>query len=139
MLSLDEPQRPWYHGSPMQLIELQAGSTITQDMALARVFSHKPSLVCIEDSSSVIRLRHNGTLPGYLYRIAEEVAPEDVYPHPRTTMPAGAEWITRRPLRVALIGPTEALPAELLDENAVRELRARLKSPSQNSESPNQQ
>ena len=36
---------PWYHGSPLQLKRLRAGSTITQDRDLARVFSHKPSLV----------------------------------------------------------------------------------------------
>ncbi len=128
MSSLDDLQKPWYHGSPLQLTELRPGSTITQNMDLARVFSHKPSLVCIDDSSSALRVQHNGVLPGYLYRVAEQVTPEDVYPHPHSTMPAGAEWITRRPLRVTLIGPTETVPDELLDDSAVSELRARLQS-----------
>lgn len=37
--------RAWYHGSPIVLASLVPGSTITQDKDLARVFSHKPSLV----------------------------------------------------------------------------------------------
>jgi len=34
--------KPWYHGSPLKLDVLRAGSTMTQWRDLARVFSHKP-------------------------------------------------------------------------------------------------
>ena len=68
-------------------------------------------------------LRHTGTVPGYLYRIAEPVAAEDVYPHPRSSMPPGAEWLTRRALRLALIGPTVVRDEERLTEQDIAELR----------------
>ena len=40
------PEGLWYHGSPMLLSELRAGSTITQWRALAEAFSHKPHRLC---------------------------------------------------------------------------------------------
>ena len=113
----------WYHGSPLELTSIRAGSTITQDRDLARVFSHKPPVVSMEEDGS---LRHTGTMPGYLYRIAEPVGTEDVYPHPHSSMPPGAEWLTRRALRVALIGPTEVRDEERLSEEQVAALRRRM-------------
>jgi len=113
---------PWYHGSPEQLTNLRTGSTITQNQDLARIFSHKPDLVCIEDGG---RIRHSGSLPGYLYRIAEELETEDVMPHPRSTMPDGQEWLVTRPLRVELIGPTTPQPGELLSPEECRAFRRR--------------
>ncbi|MBE0697358.1 MAG: hypothetical protein IH586_10575, partial [Anaerolineaceae bacterium] len=92
--------RPWYHGSPLNLEVLLPGSTITQDAALARVFSHKPQIVSIEDEFTPMRIRHNGTLPGQLYRIAEPIGLMDVYPHPNTSMAPGLEWLTRRSLHL---------------------------------------
>ena len=116
---MPEPET-WYHGSPLQLTVLRAGSTITRNRDLARVFSHKPPLVSIGDDGT---LQHTGTTPGYLYRIDEPLGPGDVTPHPRTTMPAGLEWLTRRELRLALIGPTEVREKEFLTEEQVAELR----------------
>ncbi len=115
-----ERDHSWYHGSPYRLTTLRAGSTITQRCELARVFSHKPSLVCIADDGM---LQHNGATPGWLYRIAEELQPEDIYPHPRTTMPEGWEWLTRRELRLELIGPTAVRETEWLNADAVAALR----------------
>ncbi|HSH78253.1 MAG TPA: hypothetical protein VLA19_06945 [Herpetosiphonaceae bacterium] len=54
----------WFHGSPCELVELREGSTITRDRALARVFSHKPTLVVDDDGT----LSHNGRREGFLYR-----------------------------------------------------------------------
>jgi hypothetical protein len=113
----------WYHGSPSELTSIRAGSTITHDRDLARVFSHKPPIVSMADDGSI---RHTGTLPGYLYRVDEPVGAEDIYPHPRSSMPPGAEWLTRRELRLALIGPTEVREEERLDEEEVAELRRRM-------------
>jgi hypothetical protein len=110
----------WYHGSPLQLETLRAGSTITHDRELARVFSHKPPIVSMADDGA---LQHTGTLPGYLYRIDEPVGPEDVYPHPHSSMPPGKEWLTRRELRLALIGPTEVRDEERLSEEQVADLQ----------------
>ncbi len=123
--------RPWYHGSPYRLDVLLTGSTITQDEDLARVFSHKPPIVSIEDdparlAQGELRLRHNGALPGLLYLIDEPIGPEDVYPHPRTTMSPGLEWLTRRPLRLKLLGPVEIRPGELLSEVDIQALMRRV-------------
>ena len=63
-------QNSWYHGSPQQLNILREGSSITQNRDLARAFSHKQTLLCVEDDGNI---RHNGILPGYLYRITEEI------------------------------------------------------------------
>ena len=118
---------PWYHGSPHCLKVLLAGSTITQDRDLARVFSHKPPIVSITDdplelAAGVPRLQHNGEQPGLLYVIDEPLSPVDVYPHPRTTMPPGLEWLTFRPLRLRLVGPVSVRPAEYLTPQAIEEL-----------------
>ncbi len=123
---------PWYHGSPYQIETLLPGSTITQDEALARVFSHKPQIVSLEDdpallACSVPRLRHNGTLPGLLYCIDEPVDPDDVYPHPRSSMPPGLEWLTRRPLRLRLLRAVEVLPEEFLTPQDIDDLLSRMK------------
>jgi hypothetical protein len=117
----------WYHGSPYELTALRAGSTITRDREVARVFSHKPPLVSIGDDGQI---QHTGTLPGYLYRIDEPVGPEDVYPHPRTTMAPGVEWLTRRDLRLALLGRTAVREEERLSEAELEALRRRAEEPS---------
>ena len=87
---------------------------------LAEVFSHKPALVLLDDDGTI---KHNGTLPGFLYRVAEEVRPEDACPHPRTTMGPGLEWLTARDLRLKLIGAVERVDQERLTEEDVADLR----------------
>ena len=111
---------PWYHGSPLKLDVLRAGSTVTQWRDLARVFSHKPAVVSISDDR---RLQHNGTQPGHLYEIAEPVTAEDVEPHPRTTMGPGDEWLTRRELRLRVIGETAVRSEELLSDEDIEAIK----------------
>lgn len=111
----------WYHGSPYELTELAAGSTITPDRDLARAFSHKPTLVCIDDDGAI---RHNGTRTGILYQVDEPLAPGDVYPHPRTTMPEGLEWLTVRPLRLRRLGRARIKREERITEEEIRALVA---------------
>lgn len=118
----------WYHGSPYRLSVLREGSTITRDRHLAEVFSHKPPIVSLEDDGTI---RHNGTAAGYLYRVIDPVAEEDVYPHPRSSMPPGKEWLTRRELRVEFIGPVPVREAERLSEQELQEIHARLERRSQ--------
>ena len=119
----------WYHGSPYRIEILLSGSTITRDIELARVFSHKPQVVSLEDEpqvqSGIPRIRHNGQQKGLLYRIDEPVHPEDVIPHPHTSMAPGLEWLTKRPLKLYLIGPVTIEPGELLNEDDIRKLMKR--------------
>jgi len=118
--------KTWYHGSPLRLTTIRRGSTITQDRDLARVFSHKPTLVSISDDE---KIKHNGRAPSFLYCVAEDIRPTDVYPHPRSSMEYGKEWLTNRDLRVTLIGPTKIVEKEMLTEEEVEELwrKARLR------------
>jgi hypothetical protein len=115
--------QPWYHGSPLELTTLRAGSTITQRRDLARIFAHKPAMVSFENDG---RIRHNGTQPGYLYVIDEAIAPEDVEAHLRTTMGPGDEWLTQRELRLRLLGAIEPHPEELFTAEELEELHQRI-------------
>ena len=124
-VSILNHSQTWYHGSPYELTMLRAGSTITQNRDLAQAFSHKPALLCVSDEG---RIRHNGTAPGYLYRLSEPVGPDDVYAHPRSTMEPGAEWLTRRELRVELIGPVEVAAEERLNDEEVERYRQMLQA-----------
>ena len=120
-MSCDADQ-PWYHGSPLVLGVLRVGSTITQWRDLARVFSHKPPIVCISDSGDI---QHNGVKPGYLYEISEPIGPDDVYLHPRTTMAPGDEWLTTRELRLRLIAETAVCRDEFLSPQDIEALKRR--------------
>jgi hypothetical protein len=116
----------WYHGSPLRLARLRSGSTLTHDRRLAEVFSHKPTLVSVGDDGMV---RHNGYAQGWLYAVSEDVRPEDVTPHPRSSMQPGQEWLTRRELSVALLGPVPITKDEILLEEEIQELSRRMRSP----------
>jgi hypothetical protein len=115
----------WYHGSPLELLRLRKGSTITQNRTLAEIFSHKPTLVSVEDDG---RIRHNGVLPGYLYAIDEQVNSEDVIQHPRTSMAPGEEWLTRRPLRLRLLSKIQLSEEERMSEDESAMLLQRLQA-----------
>jgi hypothetical protein len=70
----------------------------------------------------MIRLKHTGSLPGWLYRVLD-VTEFAVYPHPRSSMPAGLEWLTRVDLRLELIESTRPRPDEILDAAEIARLR----------------
>lgn len=118
-----DPVQPWYHGTPLSLVALREGSTITQKRELARIFSHKPAIVCISDDGQI---RHNGTIPGYLYTIAEIIGLGDVVPHPRTTMAPGDEWLTTRELRVQLLCVTQPAPEDQLTDDELSAIEKHL-------------
>lgn len=89
----------WYHGSPLPLRVLAAGSSITRCRSVAEAFSHKPTCLGIDEDERPVRACHNGRSQGYLYVVDEPVARGDVYPHPKSSFPGGAlEWLTNRPL-----------------------------------------
>ncbi len=103
----------WFHGSPTRLEALRVGSTITRSRATAEAFSHRPCCVGFSVSSEQLEVCHNGTLPGFLYVVSEEVGEADVHLHPNSSFTDGRiEWLTDRPLRVELIAEMAAEPAD---------------------------
>jgi len=111
----------WYHGSPQDLTHLRVGSTVTRQRHLAEVFSSKPSVVCNEDDGAI---RHDGALPGTLYRLDGGLRPGDLVPHPRSSIAPGLEWLTTRDLALRPIATTQPLPSEHLSPKDVARLRS---------------
>ncbi len=116
-----DTEQAWFHGSPFKLTCLRAGSTITPQRELARVFSHKPPVVSLDETEDGLALAHNGELPGFLYAV-EDVHAEDVYPHPNSHMPPGLEWLTRRDLPLRLLSTTQVRPEEYLTPDDIQRL-----------------
>lgn len=110
----------WYHGSPQRLTTLRAGSSISQHRNVASAFSHRPTLVS-QGSDGMVK--HDGILPGYLYRVAEKIGPDDLSPHPHPVNVGHWEWLTRRPLRVELLEVTAATAADRLIDAEIAALR----------------
>ena len=104
---------PWYHGSPAKLNLLRNGSMVTPFEAVAKAFSHKPTLLAIPEGMESVK--HNGEVPGYLYVVSEEVAADDL----RLLADTGeTHWETQRDLRVDLIAevPIDDPPMLIGDE-----------------------
>lgn len=94
-------QGMWFHGSNRVFEILEEGSTITQWRELAEAFSHKPTILAIDDDNSII---HNGKEYGYLYILDESIEIDiDIYAHPRTTMGKDLEFLTKRKIKVKMI------------------------------------
>ncbi len=117
---ITEYDKQWYHGSPYVLDSIRKGSTITQNINLARVFSHKPPCVSIDDNGHI---KHNGSIEGYLYVIDEVISDDDVFVHPRTTMEKGLEWLTVRDFKVRLIEKTTVKDNERFTVDELKTLR----------------
>lgn len=108
-----EQNAVWFHGSPLRLSVLAAGSTITGRQELAEAFAHKPQTLWYEDDGSIWQ---NGTQDGWLYRVDVPLEPgKDIYPHPQTSMNPGLEWLTRRPLPLTCVKPLPYLDWYLRD------------------------
>ena len=103
---------------------MRAGSTITPDRDLARVFSHKPITVStsVTDENGCRRIEHDGTADGFLYTIAEPVDGRDVYQHPNSSMEPGEEWLTTRDLCLELVSRTSVRDDERLTDARRSEL-----------------
>jgi len=108
----------WFHGSPEKLEKILAGSWVTPYKEVARAFSHKPS--CISASDDFREIKHNGTLPGYLYIVAEDVRDQDLTLLPGTD---DTHWQTRRELRIEWVEDVPILEAELLTEQELEDLQ----------------
>lgn len=103
---------------------LRAGSSISQDKDLARVFSHRPSLISRSGDGTS---KHNGKARGYLYVVDEEIKPEDVYPHLHPANIERWEWLTKRELKLKLVERTEVREEERLTNEEIGELRRKQK------------
>lgn len=111
---------PWYHGSQQELTTVRVGSSITQNREIARIFSHRPSILSMEDDGT---FRHTGTVYGYLYIVDEAINPADVYPHPHPINASKWEWLTTREVKVRLLERPAIREAERLSEAEIAELR----------------
>jgi len=94
--------KPWYHGSNLEIEILRENSTITQWKELAEAFATQPTMLSYNEIFS--HISHNGTEKAILYIIDEPLQIDiDIYQHPRTTMDKGAEFLTKRPLKIKRI------------------------------------
>ena len=113
-------QEIWYHGSPYKIEILREGSSITWNEKLAQAFSTRPEIVSVSDDGDV---KHNGKLTGHVYRIVERIVPEDVYPHPKSSMDTGWEWITKREYRLVFLYEYIPSPEDILSEDEILKLQ----------------
>ena len=118
----EERYAPWFCGSSISLTTVPFGIAITQSRALARAYSHKPSLVVADTERQV---RHNGRLPGYLYQVVGPVTRAEITPVPGSVLPPGWEWWPQRPFRLQLIEETFIEDADLLTPQEEVALRFR--------------
>lgn len=109
----------WYHGSPYELTFIEVGTTITQNINLAKAFSHKPACLAIDDDGVI---KHNGNIDGYLYIIDEVIGENDIYMNPRTTMEKGLEWLINKNLKVKCISKTYITENEKFNKEELDEL-----------------
>ena len=110
----------WYHGSRQKLTTLRVGSSIAQNRNVAKGFSHNPSLLTQSEGGTV---KHDGVTPGYLYTVADEIGPDDVYPHPHPVNVTRWEWLTNRELKLELIERTIVTNAERLTDQEITEIK----------------
>lgn len=109
---------PWYHGSPHKLSVLRKGSWITQFKEVAKAFAHKPSLMSLADDCQTVK--HNGTLPGFLYTVAEKIGPPDISELPDT---AHTHFRTQRELCVDLVAELPVSQPPLLTAKEAADMR----------------
>ncbi|MCL1951373.1 MAG: hypothetical protein FWF60_00955 [Oscillospiraceae bacterium] len=97
------PNNPWYHGSPMEEMDvLRTGSAVTQWKELAEAFATKPAR--LEYGEIFGPISHNGREAGHLYQIDEPITiGADIFQYPRSTMDQGVEFHTKRPLKLRRI------------------------------------
>ena len=113
-MSSFEDYQQWYHGSPLELTVLRAGSMVTPFANVARAFSHKPSLMCFGDTPESVR--HNGAEPGILYVIGEPITADDLEVLPDT---ADTHWQITRQLRLRRLAEVPITEPPLLSAEEV--------------------
>jgi len=91
---------------------------------VAKAFSHQPSLVAWSNTD---RIRHDGAVPGFLYRVAEAIGPNDVHPHSHPVNVDRWEWLTERDWTVEVSEATVVTAAERLTDDEIAESRRKQK------------
>ena len=86
---------------------------------LARVFSHKPELMSVNNETSI---KHNGTQPGFLYWVDEVLTLNDIYPLDHPANVSQWEWITRHDVRLRLLEETRVRAEDVLSEAEIEAL-----------------
>ncbi len=72
-------------------------------------------------------VRHDGSTPGYLYAVAEEIGTGDVRPHPHPVNASGWEWLINRDLELRFIEETRVTDREKLTYEEIAEMRRKQK------------
>ena len=105
------PHTEWYHGSPLRLDVVAAGSTVTPVIQLARAFAHKPTSLGVNfsEDGGPVTITHNGALPGFLYRVVVDDRVADLEQHPDSGFSLGEEVLATRDLPLEFI---EELPVD---------------------------
>jgi len=109
---------PWYHGSPEEITVLRKGSWVTQFEQMAKAFSHRPTLMSLDDDCESVK--HNGQWPGFLYMVSKFIGPDDVT-YLRDT--AQTHWQTNRDLRLRLVAELPLDDPPQLNKEEITELR----------------
>ena len=91
---------------------------VTPFEALAKAFSHKPTLLSFSDDMQ--SAMHDGQIPGYLYVVSEPVTPADIRVHPGTR---DTHWEIQRDLKVDLVGEVPVSDPPQLTGAALEEVR----------------
>ncbi len=113
----------WYHGSQEKLSKLRIGSSVTQDMRVAKAFSHRPKLVSRSEDGEI---KHDGLEPGFIYLISEKIGSADLRPHPHPVNADRWEWLTNREMKVELMEETVVTVDERLTDAEIRDLMLEL-------------
>ena len=107
-----KPNVNWFHGSPIKLRNLKAGSSITPFMEIAKAYSHKPErleLSVVEDTvrnQIHVEVKHDGRRPGFIYQVMIADLKELRKPD-ENLGPLGEEMVTTREMSLMLIEKTE--------------------------------
>ena len=68
-------------------------------------------------------VRHDGSTPGYLYAVGEEILAGDVCPHPHPVNASRWEWLTNRDLKLQFIEETPVTDGDRLTDEEIAEMR----------------
>lgn len=110
----------WYHGSPAKLRILNAGSSITPFIEVAKAYSHKPErleLSFLEDTEKNlinVEVKHDGRRPGFIYQVMI-TDPNELRKPDENLGPLGEEMVTTGQVSLMLIEKTQVRDTYLFE------------------------
>ena len=117
---LEKLNMKWYHGSPAKLIILNAGSSITPFIEVAKAYSHKPEhleLSFLEDTEKNlinVEVKHDGRISGFIYQVMI-TDPNELRKPDENLGPLGEEMVTTQEMCLRLIEKTEVRDTYLFE------------------------